>query len=252
MSFDDQSMFEEPQRGGGVARVLTALFMILTLLVFACYVAIFLNPYSPINPFPPVAWVPPSSPAEGQSATATVVPTFTPPLTFPPTWTPTLTLVPTATGTRRPTSTAVPPTPTWTPIPTATRPPQFALRQDPIFVETLYQSAKGWWTGVAGEVSDLDGNPVTDVVIRVQDNKGHSWDVVPGSAGNYAQRFGTIYGGGGSYAWWEQVLEGSCQQQIDVQVQLLKNGTPQSPLVKTKTTGDCNRGLVLVHFVKNW
>jgi hypothetical protein len=222
------------------------------MLVFACYVAIFLNPYLPINPFPPVAWVPPLSPVEGQAATATTVPTFTPPLTFPPTWTPTLTPVPSATGTRRPTSTPVPPTPTWTPIPTETRPPQFAVRQDPITVQqTLYPSAQGWWTGVAGEVSDLDGNPVTDVVIRVQ-SQGKSWDVAPGSAANYATRFGTIYGGGGSYAWWEQVLDGSCNQEFEVQVQLLKGGSPQSPLVRTKTSGSCDRGLVLVHFVKNW
>jgi len=118
--------------------------------------------------------------------------------------------------------------------------------------QTLYPGAAGWWTGVAGEVSDLDGNPVTNVTIRIQDQKGRTWEVVPGSAGNYAQAYGTAYGGGGSYAWWEQVLEGSCQQEITLRIQVFAGGQAASKEVTTKTSGVCQRNLVLVHFVKNW
>ena len=130
---------------------------------------------------------------------------------------------------------------------------QFTLREAPIFVrQTLYPGAGNWWTGVAGEVSTLAGEAVTDVVIRIWDNKGHAWETQPGGAANYAQSYGTTYGGGGSYAWWEQVLDGSCQQEITVNVQVLSNGKPASSQVTTKTTGNCQTNLVLVHFVKNW
>jgi hypothetical protein len=252
MSLQSRSS-SEPRRGG-VARVLTALVLLLTGLVLACYVAIFMSPNLPINPFPPqyvmVRITPQGQDPAGDTSAA---PTFTPPPTFPPTWTPTLTPVPTMTGTPRPTLTPVPPTLTPTPIPPTARPPQFTLRADPIFVgQTLYPGASGWWTGVAGEVSDLEGNPVTDVTIRIQDNKGRSWELSPGSAANYAQTFGTTYGGGGSYAWWEQHLEGSCQQQITIRVQVLGGGQPLSREVTVKTSGGCERNLVLIHFVKNW
>ena len=119
--------------------------------------------------------------------------------------------------------------------------------------QMLYPGTSGWWTGVAGEVSDGEGNAVTDVAIRIQDNKGHTWQVVPGSAANYAQAYGTTYGGGGSYAWWEQFLDGSsCQQEITLQAQVLVNGQARSPLVTTKTSGQCSRNLVLIHFIKNY
>jgi hypothetical protein len=119
--------------------------------------------------------------------------------------------------------------------------------------QTLYPGTSGWWTGVAGEVSDQEGNAVTDVTIRIQDGKGHSWEVVPGSAANYAQTYGTTYGGGGSYAWWEQFLEGSsCQQEVTIRVQVFSGGQARSPEITTKTSGQCARNLVLVHFVKNW
>jgi hypothetical protein len=243
---------QEPQRGR-VANLLTFLILLLTGLVFACYLAVFVNPRLPINPFPPRNESVATPPGQEVAAQTPAAPTFTPPPTFPPTWTPTVTSVPTLTATPRPTSTPVPPTVTPTPIPPTPRPRQFTLRQDPIFVgQTLYPGASGWWTGIAGEVSDLDGNPVTDVTIRIQDNKGHSWEATPGSAANYAQTYGTTYGGGGSYAWWEQHLEGSCQQQITLQVQVWSGGQPRSDLLTVKTSGVCERNLVLVHFVKNW
>lgn len=251
MSLQPRSTLE-PRRGGG-ARVLTTLVLLLTVLVLACYVAVFVNPQLPINPFPPVARVTIPVQEPGPAGGTPAAPTFTPPPTFPPTWTPTLTPVPTLTFTPRPTSTPVPPTPTWTPIPPTPVPPQFTLRQDPIFVgQTLYPGASGWWTGVAGEVSDPEGNAVTDVTIRIWDNKGHTWETTPGSAANYAQTYGTTYGGGGSYAWWEQVLEGSCQQQLTVHVQVFSGGQARSPEITVKTTGECSRNLVLIHFVKNW
>jgi hypothetical protein len=236
-----------------VARTLTALFLLLTVLVFTCYVAIFLNPQLFFNPFKPPVVPPVAPPAVAEAAATTAVPTFTPPLEFPPTWTPTLTPVPTETFTPRPTSTPAPPTSTPVPPTSTPRPKQFALREPPLFVsQQLYPGASGWWTGLAGEVSTLSGEPVTDVVVRVVDHQGRTFEVTPGSAGNYAQAYGTTYGGGGSYAWWEQHLEGSCQQSLNVRVQLFRAGQPVTDEVKVKTSGVCATNLVLVHFVKNW
>jgi hypothetical protein len=236
--------------GGGLARLLTVIFMLLTVLVFALYVFVYFSPYHPINPFPPYAHLLTPSPTVLVAEAATIVPTFTPPATFPPTWTPTFTPVPTETFTPRPTSTPKPPTPTPTLTP---RPIQFATREAPITVrQQLYGGASTWWTGVAGEVSDRDGQPVTNVVIRVWDDKGRAWETTPGSAANYAQVYGTSLGGGGSYAWWEQVLEGSCQQSFTFHVQVLSGGQPASRQVTTKTSGNCQQNLVLIHFVKNW
>jgi hypothetical protein len=243
------------RQGGGAAGLLTVLLLLLTGLVFACYVAIFVNPQLPINPFPPQAAMVMVTPQGGGPAASTPVPpTFTPPPTFPPTWTPTLTPLPTMTTTPRPTSTEVPPTVTPTPVPPTRPPPQFTLRQDPIMVgQTLYPGTSGWWSGIAGEVSDAEGKAVTNVAIQIQDSKGHTWQVVPGTAANYAQVYGTTYGGGGSYAWWEQFLDGSsCQQEVTLRVQVLVNGQGRSPVVTTKTSGECSRNLVLVHFIKNY
>ena len=244
------------RNGRGLARFLTAIMLLLTVFVFALYVFVYLFPYHPINPFPPYAHLLTPSPtvlAAELTPAGGVVPTFTPPPTFPPTWTPTLTPVPTETFTPRPptlTPTPKPPTPTPTLTP---RPIQFAMRDAPITVrQQLYGGASSWWTGVAGEVSDWDGNPVTNVVIRVWDDKGRVWETTPGSAANYAQVYGTSLGGGGSYAWWEQVLEGSCQQSFTFHVQVLSGGQPASRQITTKTSGNCQQNLVLIHFVKNW
>jgi hypothetical protein len=245
-----RSSATQTSRGGGLARFLTAVFILLTVLLLGCYVFTFFYPYHPLNPFPPYADLLTPSPTVILAEATIAGATFTPPPTFPPTWTPTLTPVPTETFTPRPTSTPKPPTATPSSTP---RPIQFATREAPITVrQQLYGGASTWWTGVAGEVSDRDGQPVTNVVIRVWDDKGHAWETTPGSAANYAQEYGTGYGGGGTYAWWEQVLDGSCQQSLTVHVQVLSGGQTASREVTTKTSGNCQQNLVLIHFVKNW
>jgi hypothetical protein len=231
--------------------VLTLLFALLTVLVIVLYVFIFVNPYHPINPFPPyAALLTPPATVAGAEGTA-VPPTFTPPATFPPTWTPTLTPLPTETSTPRPTPTPRPASPTSTRIPL---PMQFTTREPPIKTRQLLYgaAAAGWWTGVAGEVSDEDGNPVTDVTIRVWDDKGNSWQTTPGRAADYARIYDDSLGGGGSFAWWEQVLDGSCQQSFPIHVQVLSGGKPVSDPVNTQTAGSCDRNLVLVFFVKRY
>jgi hypothetical protein len=93
---------------------------------------------------------------------------------------------------------------------------------------------------------------VTEVTIRVSDDSGHVWETHPGDASRYSNAYGAAYGGQGTYAWWEQVLDGSCQESIAVNVQVIRNGKQASQVVAAKTTGSCEKNLVIVHFRKNY
>jgi hypothetical protein len=245
----DQPSTTEKKPGIGPAQLGTALFLVLTLLVALCYLAIFVNPQMPFNPFPPLVVVVPTATTVAQTgATPTSVPpTFTVAPTFPPTWTPTATATPTNTFTPRPTSTPAPPTSTPKPL------PPFSLGWDPIYTsQKLYPGTSGWWSGVAGEVADRNGKPVIDVKVKVWDDRGHAWEVTPGDASRYADEYGTAYGSQGTYAWWEQVLDASCHQSIDVHIQVIRDGKPASGVVNVKTTADCAKNLIIVHFRKNY
>lgn len=247
MNWDETSTPEKKQRFGP-AQLGTALFMVLTVLVAVCYLTVFFNPQMPFNPFPPLSvQLPTPTSVAGAAGPPTTVPTSTVRPTFPPTWTPTLTPTPTHTFTPRPTSTPRPPTSTPKPL------PPFSLSWDPVYTsQKLYPGAEGWWTGVAGEVSDRSGEPVTNVRIRVWDDSGHTWEVTPGDASRYADEYGASYGGGGTYAWWEQVLDASCRQSVTVHVQVIRNGRAASRTVTVKTKDDCEKNLVLIHFRKNY
>jgi hypothetical protein len=112
--------------------------------------------------------------------------------------------------------------------------------------------ANKWWTGIAGEVTDRSGKPVTNVIIRVWDDFGHAWETVPGNAPDYGDKYGSAYGGQSTYAWWEQFLYDSCQNSLTIHVQVLRDGKAASPVVTVKTTGTCDKNLVLIHFRKNY
>jgi len=241
----DQPSTPEKKRGIEPAQAGTVVFLVLTVLVLLCYLAIFVNPQIPINPFPPLS--PKLTKLETATPMPTEPPTFTRPPTFPPTWTPTLTPSPTWTNTPRPTWTPAPPTSTPRPL------AAFSLYWDPITVEQkLYPSASSWWVGLAGEVADRDRQPVTDVTIKVWDDFGHVWETQPGNASRYADEYGTSYGGRDTYAWWEQVLKGSCREVITAHVQVIRNGQPASYVTTVETSGNCDKNLILIHFQRNY
>ena len=235
----------QPKKGMGTARAFSVIFIVLTVLMGLCYLAVFVNPQISLNPFPPpVVQVSTPTPIPPEAQTPTATYTSTPQPTFPPTWTPTAT--PTATLTRTPRPTA---TPTNTPGPI----PPFSLRWDPIYTrQTLYKKVGSWWSGVAGEVTDKAGKPVTYVTIKVWDDQGHVWETTPGNASEYGKHYGSVYGGRGTYAWWEQFLFVSCKQSIEVHVQVIAAGKPVSGVVTVRTTGECKENLILVHFLKNY
>ncbi len=139
----------------------------LTVLTLVCYILISVNPYLPINPFPPdperfiVATLTPSpTPSRTPAATwtATATPTVTP--TPPPSFTPTITPTPEPT---------VPPTPTATPTPTPPPTPRVTRSPYPFSYELNYETPYYGcaWMGVAGTVVDIDGNPLMGYPVHV-------------------------------------------------------------------------------------
>ena len=261
----EQPSIEEEKKGRPAAQAGSVLFMLLTIVVLLLYAAIFMNPQIFLNPFkPPIVRAPTSTAHVGSTSTPTVAPTWTPPQPFPPTWTPTATPTVTHTPTPRPTWTS---TPTRAPTSTPKPLPAFTLRQQPIFTSqiaynSLYagqpesQWPKNWWSGLAGEVTDRNGNEVMDVTIRIWDDFGHVWETQPGQVETntgvrYWQYYDSAYGGKGTRAWWDQFLGVSCYQSIDVHVKAIQ-GNKSSSTVDVKTSGECTTNLVLIHFQKNY
>ncbi|MBL7198860.1 MAG: hypothetical protein ISS56_01790 [Anaerolineae bacterium] len=249
----EQPPTQETTRSARSAQAGTVIFMALTVLVLLCYLMIFANPQVAFNPFRPPFFVLPTATPVVRVPTATLTPSMTP--TYPSIWTPTATVPPTETSEPGPLSTARPPRPTRPPTATPKTLPRFTLYQEPVFVQQLlYRDANtsDWWSGVAGEVADRNGRPVTDVTIRVRDNDNNEWTTKPGDAVAYSDRYSTIYGGRGTYAWWEQVLKDSCHRSVGVHVQVFENDKPVTAEVSVQTTGDCKKNLILIHFQKNY
>lgn len=151
-----------------VLNCLTILTLMGSTLVVGVFFLIYLNPYLPLNPFPPPT-LPPT--AFIPSPTATIH------LDLPPTWTPTFTVLPTDTFTPAPTAT-LPPTATLftllTPsdTPTSTNPPSGYIYDiqvgSPYYITNLYYPEKGCqWMGVGGQVVDMSGAPVAGLIIRL-------------------------------------------------------------------------------------
>jgi hypothetical protein len=102
------------------------------------------------------------------------------------------------------------------------------------------------WTGVAGAVQDLDGEPLPGYLVHVW---GAGIDEVVVAGGN--QRFNTIYG---SAAAWEQFF-GPNPQVMEVHVQLHDpygaDHLPISEEIVIDFPGACSRALAYVVFTKN-
>lgn len=178
----------------------------------------------------------PNRPLAALPATATntrrptPIPSTTP--TFPP-----------PTATRTPTST---PTPTDTPGPsptvTNTRAPFPFTRAaaSPNYLQNFANNAGCNWLGIAGEVWDLQGNPVPSGQYRV-----HVW----GSGIDERPPVGAApaYGPAG----YEQfVFDAPVVRDYNVQLETV-NGTAVSQVYQVQTRASCNQNLLLFNFVQN-
>ncbi len=206
-----------------------------TLVTILFYGIVLINPTVPFNPFPPrqptaVAAAPADNPTEPPTATPTGAPTDTP--------------TPTVTPTPRPTATSVP---TLTPTPRVTRSP-YPFDCAVEYRRPLHDN----WSGVAGHVQDLDGNPLPGYFFR-------SWSgelaAQPLPAG-WDHRVNLLYG---NAAAWEQVYNPNGYQAMEIRVQLYnslpeRDGTYRAvsnPLL-VQLGGTAETSLGYVTCTRNW
>ena len=230
--------------------ILTGLVLVATVCLLAFYTLVGLNVY---NPFPPPTLVPVAQLPTGTPTpdAPTAVPTWT------PTPTPTVTPTPEATNTPRPTLTPSPfPTfpPTATPPPTVTPTPRVTRAPWPFTCEVEYRNPLltygHAWTGVAGHVQDLDGNPLPGYYAQV---KGPVNGTVRAGVD---PRINAIYT---NDAAWEQSQNPSAYQAMEVRVQLF-NDQPEpdgsyravSDVVVVELGGFASGSLGYVTCTLNW
>ena len=147
---------------------LTIIGIIGLIVIFA---VIYFNPRISFNPFPP-----PELPA------ALILPTSTPTLrSLPPTWTPTAEILPTETATPLPSATPIlvvvegTPSAEATSVISPTETPfngyyTFALQNPPNAIDsTIFKPDLGCnWSGIGGQVFDLQGSPVKGIGVMVR------------------------------------------------------------------------------------
>ncbi|MCS7283395.1 MAG: hypothetical protein RMK65_12100 [Anaerolineae bacterium] len=229
--------------------LLSVLMLGLTGVLIVGYLAVLVNPWVFFNPFPP-----PREPSLALGPTPTPSPTATPAL--PPTWTPTPspspTIPPSPTPTRTPTLTPSP-TPTWPPTPTPT--PRVTRAPYPFTCEVEYRmNLYGIpWSGVAGKVQDLDGNPLPGYHVAVEcPGIGGAIDRVAGAD----PRYNLMYE---SEAAWEQCCDPTAYRQMEIRVRLYDkypnpDGTyrPVSDVVIVQLGDWATRSLGFVTCTLNW
>ncbi len=201
------------------------------------------------------------TPSPTETATNTDVPTLTPSNTLPPSDTPppsstfTLTFTPSDTPTIEPsltiTETIAPtltPAVTDTPVPTdapnftpqPTEPPPspypFQLRNDAVtYLPNVYNTAQCAWQGIAGQVFDLNGQPLAQIRIHVY---GSGVDTFASSGSN------TLVGPSG----WEIGVSNTVNSNSYLVELQTEQGTIISPPVTVTFSTDCNRNVALVNF----
>jgi hypothetical protein len=229
-----------------VWNALTVVALIAAVCLGGLFLSIFLNPTSSLNLFPPPTLPP---------ALALPTATPTPRGVLPPTWTPQPTTPPTETPVPLPTDT---PTlqPTETPFalftPAGTQPgeatpgglPYALATGSPVALSSVaFHPDKGCdWMGVAGQVVDPDGAPVsTGIIIRLGGRlAGSTLDVT--SLTGVAPQYGP--------SGFEIVLaEKPAASKASLWVQLLDQaGEPLSERVYFDTFAECEKNLIFINF----
>ncbi len=242
-------------RRDSIFNVLTYAVLVATLCLVIYYALIGFG-VNALNPLPPAT-------SSGYSGLGPLQPTNTPARMSIATWTPTPTRTPTPipspTSTRLPTLTPSvtptfpppPPTPTFpptaTPTPRVTRSPDWPFTCEVELRRSEYGSA---WTGVAGHLQDLDGNPLPGYLIRVE---GPIPNLPPIRAGA-DPRINAIYG---SDAAWEQPFNPGAYQPMEVRVQVFAPvgeslGEAVSDVVVVELRGYASSSLGYVICTLNW
>lgn len=219
------------KRPSRASRILYNLLALLFFLggcgVIGVVVALWQNPFSALNPRPPL-----TQPPLIVSMTPTITATLTPSLTPIPSNTPTRTPAPTNTETPAPT--ALPPT----------APPAFPFSAQDVQARPFFYianpEARGGcaWASVAGTVADVNGSALNDYQVRVLGN-GVDETLVSGSAPGY---------GPGGF----ELQLGTSALDATFAVQLLDpGGAVASDVYQVSTSSRCDWNIVVIRFVGN-
>ncbi len=230
---------------------LALLLLLLTPIILACYLLIFLIPTLPLNPFPPYAqamatYAPTPTPQPTDTRTPTPTSTATPTNTPRPTWTPTLTATPRPTLNLKTTGTprgALLATRTSTPTATPTAGPT----QSPFnyTAEVLYQRAQLYgtnWSGIAGLVFGLDLKHQPGIGVKAWGDPplGPEGQLLPSGI---APQYGPS---GFEFTLGDKPISGKYQVQL-----LGSTGEPISPVVDIELKGDSRANLAYIIFRQN-
>jgi hypothetical protein len=250
-------------RSGSIFNIFAVLFLALSCLTAACVGAVLAFPgLVPVQFQPPtlvviaVFTLPPKATPTNTSAVPTLPPewTDTPTPTVTDTPLPSDTPLDTPTGTERPTVTSTPTitfTPSKTPTLTPTGPTltpsktrsafQFTLQNNqPSYLKNYANTAGCNWMGIAGQVFDLSGNVMLNLLVHLEGG-GLNADAVTGSRIEY---------GPGGYELFLGAPAKDTTNTFRVQLRSAQ-GQPLSDVYVINTFADCNKNLILVNFVQN-
>lgn len=241
---NDAQHIENSSRASGFFEafwnVLTMIVIIATLAAIGLFVLIYQYPAVRFNPFPP-----PTLPA------LIALPTSTPtPPMLPATWTPTITQTVMPSITPEPYTDTLAPTmvgsdllqaPVNTPDNNANYP--FALQSEPAGIDAsvLYPDRSCGWMGVGGQVTDLQGSPVTGITVQLGGSlNGKALDQT--SLTGLATKYGE--------AGYEFELGKIPVNSTDtIWIRLIDQARlPLSQRVYFQTFEDCRRNLIIINF----
>lgn len=199
---------------------------------------------TPVTPTPTEAGLRPTWTPAAPEPTPTPEPTNTRRPTLTPSIQPTLpsrTPLPTATSTPTETPTATPTGPTPTTPPTRSAFIFTKTDNSPFYLQNFSNNAGCKWAGIAGEVLDLNRNPVPVGRFRVHvwgDGLGDKYILVGSSP---------VYSDSG----WELVLSDQpTVRELNVQLES-ENGTAVSQLYRVQTRSSCDQNLLRIDFTQN-
>ncbi len=229
-----------------VLNILAAVALAATVLVIIVSLLIYFRPEDSLNPFPPatlpaavVLW---TATPEAQPVVSTPTPEYA---LSGNQIAPSATLSPSQTVTLGPgvqamqiTAAVTQPTPDYTSL------YRYQIQADPAAISaSLFDSSRSTcdWTGVAGQVIDLQGSPVTGILVMLGgslENLVQNQTTITGTARNYGQS-------GYEFTLADHLVE----SEETVWVQLVDQSyIPLSAKVYFDTSEDCGESLVIINF----
>ncbi|MCD4672019.1 MAG: hypothetical protein K8R77_05080 [Anaerolineaceae bacterium] len=238
----------ETTQSSGLWNILSVLALLCMVIAIAFVTLTYTNPYNQFNPFPP-----PTQPAAIVLPTEEQPPTDTPtPKPLPPTWTPTASITPLPSETPLPSATAALATPldpddevlqTATPTPKVNSKYPFVLRTNPVGIDAslLYPSRGCRWSGVGGQVVDMQDSPYVGITVQLG-------GTLKGMYTNEYSLTGTAtkYGEAGfEFALTDYPFDSKSELWVRL---INQSNYPLSERVFFDTYADCGKNLIIINF----